>query len=483
MNRSAAIVGMGVLMWAGAAHADLPVIDIGGHLISFQQLAQAIKQVATEEQIVANQVTQIVHLKATVEAVMHGDVLALANLGPELSSLGLGSLVDGAQIGSGGAAMMDAVSGVAFATGQLSSLTTQLMSKDAVYLPTASDWSAGRMVSQARAFAAQKALATSSFDSTAKQIKELEAVRTKAASAGDVTAAAQATAAISAINAKAQMEGNQLASAQIMQRAQAGTADAQEQQMSRCAFERLAANALAAQRAAEAGQVQFVSNVNVSCSAGAAQVASNGRTMTVASYGSSTVQPVEGGSALDTMLAQPWGQTAADNATALGVSPTALAATCVMESNCSASVGGTGTISGAFQISDGTFAEAMRNASAANPDLVSQVNGAKNDPATQSIAAAQYLKQGATTLQGNGIANPTTLDVRGYYQFGPANAASLAAAPDNQLMAGTLTGLSPSALAGNNITANTTVGDWRQSVEAKLGSAASQPVLLGVSRT
>ncbi|GAC1496399.1 MAG: hypothetical protein NVS1B6_01480 [Steroidobacteraceae bacterium] len=470
------------LLWAGTARAELPVIDIGGHVISFQQLAQALKQVAADETKIANQVTQIMHLKATVESVMHGDILALAELGPELSGMGIGDLVP--NVGGGGAEMMEAVSGVAFATGRLATLSNRVLSNDALYLPSASDWSAGRMVSQARSFAAQKAMAQASFDSSAKQIKELQAVRAKAASAGDVTAAAQATAAISAINAKAQMEGNQLASTQIMQAALAGTAAAQEQQLSRCAYERLAANSVATQQAAQSGQVQFVTNTSVSCSAtaSAALVADNSPgTMTRASYSA----PISGGgNTLDTMLAQPWGQAAEQNAVALGVSPTALAATCVMESGCSTNVGGTGTISGAFQMSNGTFAEAWKAAATSNPDLTSQASGAKNDPASQSIAAAQYLKQGAQTLQGAGIANPTSLDVRGYYQFGPANAASVAAAPDNQLMAGTLTGLSARTLAANNINADTTVGQWRQTVTSKLGAAAAQPVLLqGAIRT
>jgi len=188
---------------------------------------------------------------------------------------------------------------------------------------------------------------------------------------------------------------------------------------------------------------------------------------------------VAGGStALGTMMAQSWGQTAANNATALGVSPSALAATCVLESNCSANVGGTGTISGAFQMSNGTYAETVAAVKASNPDLASQI-GSKNDPASQSIAAAQYLKQGALSLQNADVPNPTTLDVRGYYQFGPGNAASIARASDNQLMAATLTGLPSSALAGNNITSTTTVGQWRQSVSSKIGDAALQPVLTG----
>jgi hypothetical protein len=44
--------------------------------------------------------------------------------------------------------------------------------------------------------------------------------------------------------------------------------------------------------------------------------------------------------ALATMLSTSWGQAAAANATAFGVNPTALAATCVLESNCQANPAG-----------------------------------------------------------------------------------------------------------------------------------------------
>jgi hypothetical protein len=46
-------------------------------------------------------------------------------------------------------------------------------------------------------------------------------------------------------------------------------------------------------------------------------------------------------------------------------------------------------------------------------------------------------------------------------------------------MTQTLTGLSSSTLAANNITGSTTVGQWKASVTNKIGVAASQPVLLG----
>ena len=186
------------------------------------------------------------------------------------------------------------------------------------------------------------------------------------------------------------------------------------------------------------------------------------------------------GTTLGTMTAQPWGQQAADNAAALGISPTALAATCVLESNCTANPGGTGTISGAFQISDGTYRQVLGEVQASNPDLASQIM-TKNDPASQSIAAAQYLKDGAQALQAAGIANPSVLDVRGYYNFGPSNAAALASAPDNQLMSDVLPGLSAPILRANGIGDTTTVGAWRTGVTNKIGTAtASSPVLQGV---
>jgi hypothetical protein len=55
--------------------------------------------------------------------------------------------------------------------------------------------------------------------------------------------------------------------------------------------------------------------------------------------------------ALGTMLGTSWGNTAVGNAQALGVNPSALAATCVLESGCQ-NVGGSGTISGVFQMSN-----------------------------------------------------------------------------------------------------------------------------------
>lgn len=101
------------------------------------------------------------------------------------------------------------------------------------------------------------------------------------------------------------------------------------------------------------------------------------------------------------------------------------------------------------------------------------------DPATQSIAAAEYLRQGAEYLQAHQVANPTVLDVRGYYNFGPSNAAAIALADDNALMSSQIAGLTSAQLSANGIAAGTTtVGQWRANVTSKIGQTAAQaPVL------
>ena len=184
-------------------------------------------------------------------------------------------------------------------------------------------------------------------------------------------------------------------------------------------------------------------------------------------------------SALDTMLATPWGASAQQSAEALGVNASALAATCVMESGCQ-NVSGTGTITGAFQMTAATYTSSLAAALAQDPSLAADIVpglAGQSDPATQAIAASEYLKQGGEYLQSQGDANATVLDVRGYYNFGPLGGAQLAQAQPTALMSATLTGYSAATLAANGITAGETVGQWQSSVAAKIGGAASASVL------
>jgi hypothetical protein len=184
--------------------------------------------------------------------------------------------------------------------------------------------------------------------------------------------------------------------------------------------------------------------------------------------------------ALDTMMATSWGAAAAQNAQALGVNASALAATCVVESGCQ-NLSGTGSITGAFQMTSATYQSSLNAALQQNPNLASNiVDGlaGQNDPATQSIAAAEYLKQGAQYLQSQGVSDPSVLDVRGYYNFGPQGGAAIATADDSDLMSDKLSMYTPNQLAQNGITPGETVGQWRSSVASKIGNAANAQVLL-----
>ena len=129
-----------------------------------------------------------------------------------------------------------------------------------------------------------------------------------------------------------------------------------------------------------------------------------------------------------------------------------------------------------------TYTTMINEAIAQNPSLAGQITpglAGQMDPATESIAAAQYLKDGSAYLATNGISNPTILDVRGYYNFGPQGGAQIAQASSDQMMASVLTGYSAGTLAQNGITAGETVGQWQASITTKIGTAAGQSVLKG----
>jgi hypothetical protein len=181
---------------------------------------------------------------------------------------------------------------------------------------------------------------------------------------------------------------------------------------------------------------------------------------------------VAGSDPLNTMMGTTWGMTAIANAQSVGVNPSALAATCVLESGCQ-NISGSGA-QGAFQMFPAAFQEGLQTALAANPALASQIvqgDSGRMDPTTEAIAASGYLIQGAQTLQNAGVPNPTVLDVRSYFNFGPTAGTAVAQASSGDLMSAYL---SPAAMSGNNIRAGETVGEWRASVVNKIGNAADQ---------
>jgi hypothetical protein len=187
------------------------------------------------------------------------------------------------------------------------------------------------------------------------------------------------------------------------------------------------------------------------------------------------------GDAYNMMMAQSWGSAAANAAGAMGVSATALAATCAMESNCqNVGASGGGSASGAFQMINSTYTADINGAVAYDPTLAGNIVSGlagQMDPTTEAYAASYELRSDALLLQSKSIADPTVLDVRAVYQFGAGAGPAVAEANDSANI-GQLTGLSVASLAANGLTTSSTVGQWRATVTAKLGSAtASQSVL------
>ncbi len=194
-----------------------------------------------------------------------------------------------------------------------------------------------------------------------------------------------------------------------------------------------------------------------------------------------------GSTSMTSMMSRSWGDAASQNAQTVGITPVALAATCQIEaSGCQTNpASASTTITGTFQMLDSTYTSMINAAVAANPSLAANIVpglAGKLDPATESIAAAEYLKQGAVSLQNNGISNPSVLDVRGYYNFGPSAGAAIAKASPDQLISD-LVPLTASGYKSNGIVPGvTTVGAWQSSVTNKIGaSAASASVLLSKS--
>jgi hypothetical protein len=194
------------------------------------------------------------------------------------------------------------------------------------------------------------------------------------------------------------------------------------------------------------------------------------------STGTGTTSSAGSSDALDTMLGQTWGATAVSEAEAVGVNPSALAATCVVESGCT-NAGTNGSATGAFQMQPAAFQDGLQTALAADPALASQIvqgSAGQSDPATEAIAASGYLMQANNALTSNGITNPTVLDARAYYNFGPNAGVQIAQAQGTDLMSQYI---SPAAMQGNGVTAGETVAQWQASVSSKIGNAASQSLL------
>ena len=101
---------------------------------------------------------------------------------------------------------------------------------------------------------------------------------------------------------------------------------------------------------------------------------------------------------------------------AVGVNPSALAATCMVESQCQSVNGSASGIRGAFQMLDSTYEWGVTQAISYNSSLAGTIERGVDgsmDAGNQAYSAAAYMRSLAETLQQSGVSNPTVLDVRG----------------------------------------------------------------------
>lgn len=172
---------------------------------------------------------------------------------------------------------------------------------------------------------------------------------------------------------------------------------------------------------------------------------------------------------LQTLMAQSYGQTAAETADDLGVNAAAVAAIAQVESgfrNVGTANGAT-SATGPWQFTQGTF-----NTVSQSNDLGFSSADLTN-PNAQATEAPYYLQQIASTI-GAATGQPaTTLQAYGGWVFGPDAGAQIA----NASASTPLSALVSAQSLANNGMSSWTVGDFRAAMTTKLGAAANQTVL------
>jgi hypothetical protein len=127
------------------------------------------------------------------------------------------------------------------------------------------------------------------------------------------------------------------------------------------------------------------------------------------------------------------------------------------------------------------YQDGLQTALAADPSLASEIvqgTAGMDDPTTEAIAASGYLIQANQALENDGISDPTVLDARAYYNFGPTNGVALATADNtNELVSEVIPNVPQTILSENGISPGETVAQWQASVSSKIGRAADQSVL------
>lgn len=461
----------GAALLTGTAHAQIPVTDgLGLSQRATQQLqtlGEWAKQARAMEQEFAVLKQQYQQLQQTYAAIAHLPDAALQELGQMMNVPQFRQALPDVN------GMINSLSGGGVGgLGNMSGLAQQYLGRNQLYNIPGMDAGAQQVRGIANSVAGVQGLLDTLYQSAGGRISALQTLEGQLAAAPDAKATADIQARLGMERAVLQAQQLQATTLQTWQQSQIRTDENQRDEVRRCQIDAVLADSRAKRPIGSTGEDCGQRATQQQALAMMTGVTPDGTPIVAASVGAGGAG---GGAALEKMMAQSWGNEAAVNATRLGVSPAALAATAQVESNfTNPAARDGGTIAGSFQMKASTFQAAARQAGISS-DLSGQMN-----PAIQSAAAAQELKNGALQLQRGGMNNPDLLSTRMLYQWGSGAGPALARADDSATMSSALPGYSAAVLASNGIRPGQTVGEYRADLARKLGPAARQPVLLGV---
>lgn len=177
-----------------------------------------------------------------------------------------------------------------------------------------------------------------------------------------------------------------------------------------------------------------------------------------------------GGSAMDAMMATEYGSVAVASADDLGVNPAALAGIGEVESGFQniPTSNGSSSATGPWQITAGTWDSFVTKYGLpySSADMI--------DPTAQATVASYIIRDYGGTISEATGQPATVLQTYGAYLFGPSYGATIASAASST----PLSNIVPASYLSNNGMTGWTVGQFNATIGAKLGSTASQTVIL-----
>ena len=175
-----------------------------------------------------------------------------------------------------------------------------------------------------------------------------------------------------------------------------------------------------------------------------------------------------GTSAMDAMMATPYGNLAASSATQLGLNPEAMAGLGQLESGFQnvGTANGSSSATGPWQITFGTWADTVSKYNL--PYTASDIT----NPAAQAQVASYIAKDYSTAVSRATNQPATVVQTYGAWVFGPTPGGMMATADPSTPLSSFV---SAKALSNNNMT-GWTVDQFYSKFTNKLGSAASQTV-------